>query len=223
MRVSSAIIRPISAPPHTQEKMPPGSPFFSNTPAMILVVAMETRGVVGAPFLQRRGRAVHSATSVALFFCRILPMYAMPCLPPRKMSAQSFPLHSKLLMCNDESPPPSPDHHVAAHQRQTRIPPCPAPPHPTAVCHVSTRPGIATSASLPRHPPGQHRTEDGTGEVERGYDPHHAQRVPLLRAQPPLSLGWESVPTSVFVVAVSRYEYNLLQQNGLSTDSFVTF
>ena len=59
----------------------------------------------------------------------------------------------------------------------------PSRPHPRAVCHVSTRPDSATSASLPRHPPGRHHTEDGAGEVECGDDPHNAQRVPLLRAQ----------------------------------------
>jgi len=44
---------PISAPPQTQVKMPPGSLFLSNTSAMTLVVARVTKGVVGAPFLHK--------------------------------------------------------------------------------------------------------------------------------------------------------------------------
>lgn len=51
IRASFAMALPISAPPQTQVKMPPGSLFLSNTSAMILVVAKVTKGVVGAPFL----------------------------------------------------------------------------------------------------------------------------------------------------------------------------
>lgn len=49
--VSLAMASPISGPPQTQVKIPPGSPFLSRTSAISFVVAIETRDVVGAPFL----------------------------------------------------------------------------------------------------------------------------------------------------------------------------
>lgn len=51
IRVSFAIASPISAPPQKAVKIEPGKLFFSNTLATILVIAMVTNGVVGAPFL----------------------------------------------------------------------------------------------------------------------------------------------------------------------------
>ena len=48
--LSSAIDWPISVPPWQREQMAPGNPFFSRTWAIILVVATDTKGVVGAPF-----------------------------------------------------------------------------------------------------------------------------------------------------------------------------
>jgi hypothetical protein len=53
IRVSFAMASPISAPPHTQVKIAPGSPFLSKTSAMSRVVAMLIKGVDGAPFLIR--------------------------------------------------------------------------------------------------------------------------------------------------------------------------
>lgn len=52
MRLSLAIASPISAPPQNEVKIAPGKLFFSKTPATSFVIAMVTKGVVGAPFLQ---------------------------------------------------------------------------------------------------------------------------------------------------------------------------
>lgn len=40
----------MSAPPVTKDATQPGTPFRSNTLDIILVVAIDTKGVVGAPF-----------------------------------------------------------------------------------------------------------------------------------------------------------------------------
>ena len=45
---------PISAPPQTVVKMAPGRLFFSNTSTIIFVVAIVTKDVVGAPFLEKK-------------------------------------------------------------------------------------------------------------------------------------------------------------------------
>lgn len=52
IRVSWAIASPISAPPQNEVKIAPGKLFFSKTWETILVIAIVTNGVVGAPFLQ---------------------------------------------------------------------------------------------------------------------------------------------------------------------------
>ena len=49
-RVSFAMVAPTSAPPQTRLHIPPGKLFCSRTWAMILVVAILHRGVVGADF-----------------------------------------------------------------------------------------------------------------------------------------------------------------------------
>lgn len=54
IRVSFAIAWPIAVPPQNEVKIPPGRLFFSRTPATTFVIAIVTKGVVGAPFLSFR-------------------------------------------------------------------------------------------------------------------------------------------------------------------------
>lgn len=50
MLVSAAIAFPISAPPQQRLAMAPGNLLFSKTSAIILIVAIDTKGVVSALF-----------------------------------------------------------------------------------------------------------------------------------------------------------------------------